>query len=191
VSPIHDAPARLRVILAASLLHGCPAVAEQQVAVCRFQSACMRGLLHVLVVALALAAAGCSSNTSNSTLPTVPQTLLTDTFMGTVPAPVNGILQSDTKPFTTTQSGTFTLTVLSAVETLPGGVPFPTVQIGIGIGTLSGNTCSVPAGNSFTASSSSAPVSGTFSAGSYCLQVSDVITQLGPVQYAIQLMHPQ
>jgi hypothetical protein len=111
--------------------------------------------------------------------------------MGTVPPPVNGVLQSDTKPFTTTQSGTVTLTLLSAVETIPGGVPFPTVQIGVGVGTLSGGTCSVPAGNSFTASSSTGPVSGTFSAGAYCLQMSDVISQLGPVQYAIQVMHPQ
>jgi hypothetical protein len=152
----------------------------------------MRRVLHVLVVPLALSAAGCSSDsTSNSTLPTSPAPVLTDNFTGTVPAPVNGTLQSDIKPFTTTQSGTVVLTLTSAVETLPGGVLFPTVIIGIGIGTLSGSTCSVPAGNSTTAQSSTTPVlSGTLPAGSYCVQVSDVINQSGPVAYTFVLTHP-
>ncbi len=148
-------------------------------------------ILHVLVVPLALSAAGCNSSTA-STLSTTPATVLTETLTGTVPAPINGSLQSDVKTFTTTQSGTVTLTLTSAVETLPGGVLFPTVVIGIGIGTPSGSTCSVPSGNSTTAQSSSAVLlSGTLSAGSYCLQVSDVTNQSGPVQYTILLTHPQ
>ena len=153
----------------------------------------MRRLLHVLAVgALALSAAGCNSATNSTTLPTSPQILVTDTLTGTVPAPVNGIAQSDIKPFTTTQSGTVSLTLTSTVETFPGGVLQSNVVIGIGIGTLSGGTCSVPSGQSGTATpSSTAVLSGTLPAGSYCLQVSDVITQLGPVQYTIQLMHPQ
>jgi hypothetical protein len=177
--------------MAALLLQMQEKYAELQIAVYRLQCDRVKRPLQILAASvLALSVAGCNT-TTNSTLPTTPQTLLTDTFMGIVPAPINGVLQSDTKTFTTTQSGTFTLTLLSAVETLPGGIPFPTVQIGIGIGTISAGTCSVPAGNSFTASSSSSPVSGTFSPGPYCLVMSDVITQLGPVQYTIQVQHPQ
>jgi H+/Cl- antiporter ClcA len=152
----------------------------------------MRCLPFVLVTPVALFAAGCSSDsTSNSTLPTSPAPVLTDNFTGTVPAPVNGTPQSDIKTFTTTQSGTITLTLTSAVETLPGGVLFPSVIIGIGIGTLSGTACSVPSGNSTTAQSSTTPVlSGTLSAGSYCVLVSDVINQSGPVAYTFVLTHP-
>ena len=34
-----------------------------------------------------------------------------------------------------------------------------------------------------------AQINGTISAGSYCVQVSDVTNQLGPVAYAVALSH--
>ena len=63
--------------------------------------------------------------------------------------------------------------------------------MGLGIGTSSGSSCAVFANGLTTAQAASSPqLSGTLAAGSYCVQVSDVTNQLGPVSYAVAVNHP-
>jgi hypothetical protein len=139
----------------------------------------------------ALTAAACSNSTS-STLPTPTPTIVTDTFTGIVQATVNGVFQSDSKPFTTSASGTVSVTLTSGVETLPGGTPLPNVVMGVGIGSFASNTCTLLTGGATTAQASSAIVlQGTLAAGSYCVQVFDVTNQTGPVAYTVLVSHPQ
>ena len=145
-----------------------------------------------LVVALAGAASGC--NSSDSTTPTSPttQTITTDVLTGTVPPPVNGVLQSAYNTFTVGQGGgTVTVTLTSAVETLPGGALLTTVTMGLGVGNVSGSSCTLMQNAYTVAQASSVPqLTGSLSAGTYCVQVSDASNQLGPVAYAVAVAHP-
>ena len=152
----------------------------------------MRSAL-ILTVALVLPLAGCDNQSSTAaTTPTTTQTIATDVFAGTVAAAVGGVPQNDTKAFTVGQGGgAVSVTLTSAVETFPGGTLFPTVVMGLGIGTLSGTTCTLISGGSTTAQGGSSPqLSGSLNAGSYCVQVADVTVQVGPVAYAIAVSHP-
>ena len=140
----------------------------------------------------ALTAIACGNGSSSSTTPTTPsQTLGTDILVGTVPPPVNGVLQSDFKPFAVGQGGgQVSVTLTSAVETLPGGTLLTTVTMGLAVGTLSGTTCTIFPPSVTAQGGSTAQLSGSLAAGSYCVQVSDVTSQLGPVAWAVAVIHP-
>ncbi len=142
-------------------------------------------------LAAALAAAGCNNSSSSSSLTPSP-TLTTEVLTGTVQPPVAGVLQSASNPFVVGQSGgSVSATLTSAVETLPGGTLLPTVTMGLGIGAVANGTCTLLANAFATAQAgSTAQLSGTLAAGNYCVQVSDVSNQLGPVAYAVAVTHP-
>ena len=108
------------------------------------------------------------------------------------PPPVNGVLQTAFGTFIVGQGGgSVTVTLTSAVETLPSGMLLTTVTMGVGIGTVAGGICTLLPNAFTTAQSGSTPqLSGTLSAGTYCAQVSDVTSQLGPVAYALAVSHP-
>ena len=153
-----------------------------------------RRLLGLVSVVLwgALAASACSGDSSSSALVTQSGTTITDTDTGTVLAPIGGAFQSDVKSFTTTQSGTVSVVLTSAIETLPGGTLLPNVVMGLAIGSVVNAACSPLSGATAQASAGSAVVlQGTVSAGSYCVLVSDVTNQLGPVAYTVLVTHPQ
>jgi hypothetical protein len=146
----------------------------------------------IAALAMGLVAAACSGSGSSTTTPSASQTFTTEIFTGTVPPPLNGVLQNASNNFTVGQGGgQISATLTSAVETLPDGSLLATVAVGLGVGTPSGNTCSLLA-NAFTIAQagSTAQLSGTVQAGSYCVQVSDVTNQLGPVAYAVAVTHP-
>jgi hypothetical protein len=146
----------------------------------------------VLVLAGTLVAAACSGDSSSSGVITQAGPTITDTDTGTVPIPVGGAFQSDTKVFTTTQSGTVSVVLTSAIETLPGGTLLPNVVMGLAIGTFANATCApLPGGTAQASASSAVVLQGTLSAGTYCVMVSDVTNQLGPVAYTILVTHPQ
>jgi hypothetical protein len=130
-----------------------------------------------------------NSNTSTTTTPS--QTIATDVLTGTVQPPVNGVLQVSFGTFVVGQGGSVAVTLTSAVETLAAGTFLTTVTMGVAIGTVTGGTCT-PLTNAFTIAqaSSIAQLSGTLSPGTYCAQVSDVTSQLGPVAYALAVSHP-
>jgi len=145
--------------------------------------------LVALVIVLSTAACDNSSTTPTTTSPATN----TITFSGTIPAAVNGVPQSQSDAFTVGQSGgTVTFTLTSALETLPGGTLNPTVVMGIGIGTPSGSTCSVPAGTTTTIQASATPISGTLNPGSYCVQVTneDASPSSGPVTFTLIIVTP-
>jgi len=141
------------------------------------------------MVAVAVVSAACS-NDSNSTV--TPPTSTTDILSGTLNAPVNGLAQTAISPFTVGQSGgTVQVTLTSAVETLPGGTLLPTVTVGLAVGTFSGGACSVISTSFTPASGGSNPqISGSLTAGNYCVIVSDIIGLAGPVSYALAVTHP-
>ncbi|MGH9411220.1 MAG: hypothetical protein ACRD1V_17420 [Vicinamibacterales bacterium] len=144
-----------------------------------------------MIAALTMAAGACGS--TDATTPTsATQTTTTDILTGTVPAPIGGALQSAFNTFTVGQGGgTVSVTLTSAVEMLPGGALLTTVTMGLGVGTPSGGACTGIGSNFVTAQGgSTAQLSGSLSAGSYCVQVSDVTSQLGPVTYAVAVAHP-
>jgi len=147
----------------------------------------MKKLILVGPVALVvvLATAACN-NTSTPTAATVND--VTTTISGTIPAAVNGIGQTVFNPFSVGQSGgSLSLTLTSAVETLPGGTLNPAVLVGLAVGNVIGGTCVLPVGTvpAILAAGASSGVSGTEPAGIYCVQLSDVTIQTGPVAYTI------
>jgi hypothetical protein len=144
-------------------------------------------------LALGLLTAACTSNSTSTTTPTVSTTTTTEILTGTVPPPVNGVLQSAFNPFTVGQGGgQIAVTLTSATETLPGGTLLTTVAMGLGVGTSDGTTCTLLASGFTIAQAGSAPqLSGTVStSGAYCVQLSDVSNQVGPVAYAVAVTHP-
>jgi hypothetical protein len=145
------------------------------------------------LAALLMASVACSGTSSSTATPTSPSsTTTTDVLRGTVPPPVNGVLQSAFDPFDVGQSGgTVTVTLTSAVETLPGNTLLTTVTMGLGIGTITNDTCTLLTGAFATAQAGATPqLTGTLNPGTYCVQVSDVTNELGPVSFAVAVEHP-
>lgn len=146
------------------------------------------------VFGLALVATSCSGSStspSSTDTSTTSGTLVNEVVTGTVSVPVGGVLQTSANPFTiTTSGGTLTVTLTSAVETMPDGSLLATVPMGLGIGSWASGTCTLLSGAFTTAqASATAQLSGTIAAGAYCIQVSDVTNQVGPVAYAVALSH--
>jgi hypothetical protein len=146
----------------------------------------------LLASTLALTACGGSTSSPTTTTPTTTVALINEVFTGTIAPPVGGVLQSAFNAFNVGQAGTVAITLTSAIETLPGGTLLPTVTMGLGIGTVSAGTCTLLANGFVTAQGgATAQLNGSVAAaGTFCVQVSDVTNQLGPVAYAISVSHP-
>jgi hypothetical protein len=138
----------------------------------------MKHLLLILL-ALALTTAACSGSDSAPSVTTPAATTTTETFTGTV-QPNFGV---DFHPFTVAQTGTVSVTLTAA------GPP-ATIFMGLGIGTPSASTCAVISTDSTIApAGATAQLSGTVSAGSYCVQVYDVGNETAPVTYSVTVAH--
>jgi hypothetical protein len=135
-----------------------------------------------LALTIAVAACGGSSNTTPVVAPT--GTVSTETFTGTVPLPVAGVLQSDVHNFTVAVGGSLSVTLVSA------GPP-PTIIMGLGIGNPSSTgTCAFLSGGTTTTSAgSTAQLSGPVAAGTYCVAVVDIGNELQPVAYTVTVAH--
>ena len=136
------------------------------------------GLVLAAAGALGMAAGCGGASTSNSVVaPT--GTLVTDTLSGTVQP--GGV---DFQPFTVTTGGTVNVTLLTA------GPP-PTITMGLAIGTPSGTgACALLSGASTAATASStAQLTGTLNAGSYCVEVLDLGNAAGPIAYTVTVAH--
>jgi hypothetical protein len=144
----------------------------------------VRFLVITLLAVLAPAfAAGCAqtaddTSTTTTTAPTAAPT--TEKFTGTVP--VGG---SDVKTFNILLANGQLNVILTAAG------PPPAIQMGLAVGTYSGSTCTVFQGGSVTVpAGATAQLAGTaFSAGTYCVQVSDAGKQTAPVTYAVTVIH--
>jgi len=149
-------------------------------------------VLPSLLTVLAVVASGCTGGSNGSTPTTPTQTIATDVLTGTVQPPVGGALQSAFVPFAVGQGGgQVQVTLTSAVETFPDGTLLPTVTMGLAVGTIAGGVCTQMANSFTTAQGGSQPqLTGSLTAGSYCVLVSDVSSQLGPVAFAVAVSHP-
>jgi hypothetical protein len=151
--------------------------------------------LTLVALVLVLTTVACSSGSTTSPVTTAPSTN-TFNISGVVPAPVNGVQQTDSHTFNVGQTGTVTITLTAAVEMFANGTLNPAVYVGVAVGSPAGATCTVAAGATPSSLSAGAgsmnQISGTLNAGAYCLQVSsgDQTIVQGPVAYTIVIVAP-
>jgi hypothetical protein len=145
----------------------------------------VRFCLPVIGVLLTVLSVGCGQNSDTSSASTTPTTAptanpTTDKFTGTVP--VGG---SDVKTFNILLANGQLNVILTAAG------PPATIQMGLGVGSYSGSTCTLFQGGFVTVpAGATAQLAGTAtSAGAYCVQVSDVGNQTAPVTYAVTVIH--
>jgi hypothetical protein len=139
----------------------------------------MRGIAAATLV-LALTSVGCdNSNSDNGTpAPSGPQT--TETFTGTVAV---GVGMNDFHNFTVAQAGEVDVTLTAA------GPP-STIFMGLGIGT-GGTACALLTnGTTTTPAGTTAQLTGTVNAGTYCVEVYDVGNATVPITYSVTVAHP-
>ena len=135
-----------------------------------------------LVIAIALAVAGCTSNTASSaTTATTPTAVTsTDAFSGTVG-------QSGTTgfPFTVSTTGAVTIGLTSVA-------PLSTMALGVGIATSDGTTCGSSISKNDNARSGTSALAGTATSGSYCVVVYDSgnVPEGWSVSFTVQVVHP-
>lgn len=144
-----------------------------------------RGLRLVpVVVALAVAGSACGGSSSSSSLGvTSPSaTAVTDTFSGTIPQNGTAI-----HPFTVKTEG---YTLLAGYTSL---APATVTSLGLGIGSWDGSasTCGLNISQNDAAKSGSTAISGTASAGNYCIRVYDGgnVPAGATVTYTLQVQH--
>lgn len=133
-----------------------------------------------LVIATVAALSACSGS-STSSLPTAPSANPTsETFTGTVP--VGG---SDTHNFTVGQSNGQVNVTLTAAG------PPATIYMGLGVGTPATDaSCTLLTNASIvTPAGTTAQLTGTANAGTYCVVVYDVGNQVGDITYSVTVSH--
>lgn len=132
-----------------------------------------------LVAAVAFASACGGSSTTSPTTPGSVTPPTTEVFTGVLP--VGG---SAFHPFTIALSNG----QVSATLTAAG--PPSTVSLGLGVGTPNGSACSLFSGSSVIAqASTTAHITGTADAGSYCVSIFDVGNQSTDVTYTVRVTH--
>jgi hypothetical protein len=133
-----------------------------------------------VLLALLLTLTACNNGSSSTqTISPTTATLTTETFTGTV-----DVASVDFHNFTAAQAGTVNVTLTAA------GPP-ATIFMGLGVGTPSGSTCALlSGGTTITPAGTVAQLSGTITAGTYCVQISDVGNQTATVTYTVTVAHP-
>jgi hypothetical protein len=131
-------------------------------------------------LALFLFSAACASNTTSSaTAPTAATT--TETFSGTVAA-----LATTGNPFVVSADGPVTIELTSVG-------PLATMSLGVGVATWDGTACgTTPISKNDNARSGVTALSGTATAGNYCVTVYDSgnVPADGTVSFSVQVVHP-
>jgi len=141
------------------------------------------------MIAILLCSAACSHNsvtdpslTSTSTSTTTPATpTVTEQFNGTLP--VRGFRFYS---FNIAVNGTVNVTLKSVTGT---NVP-STIQLGVGIGTPSGQDCSTTVDATIAATFSTPVATGVFGPGLFCARVYDIGNLAAPATFAITIAHP-
>jgi hypothetical protein len=144
----------------------------------------MKRLTAVGFALVLAAAAACGGGDSSGTISGPTGTVVTDTFNGTVPLPVAGVLQVDVHNFNVAVAGTVSVTLVSA------GPP-PTITMGLAIGNPgTTGTCSIISnGSTATPAGTAAQLTGTLAAGAYCVVVGDLGNALQPIAYTVTVAH--
>ena len=143
-------------------------------------------LTFVTIAGSAWATAGCddsssaTSPSSTSTTPTVASPTTTELFAGRVE--VNG---STFYSFTVVENGTVNVNL---ADVGGAGVP-PTVWLGLGLGTPSGEDCSASATIN-TAPGTAVHLTGTYAPGVYCVRVWDIGNLAAVAAFNVTIAHP-
>jgi hypothetical protein len=138
----------------------------------------MRSLSSVLVAIASATFAACASTSVPSPTAPAPATI-TDVFSGSIVQ-----LGSAAFPFTVTATG-------SVQVSLTAVAPLTTLALGVDIGSWDGTTCAVGIAKNDHAKSGATALSGTATAGTYCVQVSDSgnIPPDSTVTFTVQITH--
>ena len=136
-----------------------------------------------IVVGLAclmLSAAGCSSTTPTTPCSSDAASTTTDSFSGTL-----GQQGSSTNPFTITTTGAVQIQLTSIA-------PLATMAVGVSVNSWDGTTCGTAIAQNDNARSGATALSGTATAGSYCVKVYDSgnVPDTWSVSYTVQVTHP-
>jgi hypothetical protein len=137
----------------------------------------MKRMLAALI--LGVSATGCGSSSSDST-PTGPTaTVTTENFSGSVDPGGKAFNQ-----FSITLSGG------QVNVTLTSAGPPSTIYMGLGVGSYADSNCTLLSnGSVVTQAGSTAQLSGTLNAGTYCVMVYDAGNQVSTVSYAVTVNH--
>jgi len=129
---------------------------------------------------LMFCAAGCSSTTPTTPSPSAVVATTTDSFSGTF-----GQQGSSTNPFTITTTGSVQIQLTSVA-------PLATMAVGVSVNSWDGTTCGAAIAQNDNARSGSTALSGTATAGSYCVKVYDSgnVPDTWSVSYTVQVTHP-
>src|SRR5215475_11649692 len=138
--------------------------------------------LAFLLSTLWVTGCGSSSSTSTVTTPTVPATLTTDTFTGSIEQNGTAIF-----PFTVTTAGYGLLAGYTSIA------PSTVAALGLGIGSwdATSSTCSLNLSQNDTGRSGSTALTGTPGSGSYCLRIYDAgnIPAGVTASFTVQVQH--
>lgn len=147
--------------------------------------------IALVLAGVAIVSTGCDRSVRLLEPTPTDQTIITEVLTGTVAPPVNGVFQSTFRTYIVGQGGgAVTVTLTSAVQALPDGSVQTTVLMGLGAGTVVGGACVVPATAYLTTRAGSTPqLVGSLAEGTYCIQVSDVTGQTGPVAFSVTVTH--
>ena len=147
--------------------------------------------IALVLAAAAVVSTGCNRSVRLAGPSETGQTVITEVLTGTVVPPVNSVLQKTFRTFIVGQGGgPVTITLTSAVLTRPDGTTQATVPVGLGAGTVVDGACVVlPTAYVVTQAGTIPQLSGNLAVGTYCVQVSDVTTQVGPVVFSITVEH--
>src|SRR5687768_9849509 len=147
--------------------------------------------IALVLAAAAVVSTGCDRSVRLARPSETGQTVFTEILTGTVAPPANGVLQRTFRTFTVGQGGgEVTITLTSAVQTRPDGTLQTTVQMGLGAGSPANGVCVIPAGSYLVTPAGTSPqLVGNLAAGVYCVEVSDVTTQVGPVAFSVTVTH--
>lgn len=133
-----------------------------------------------IVFTFLLFTAACTSNTTSSPTTPTPATT-TESFSGTVAQ-----LATTGNPFAVSANGPVTIE-LTSVE------PLATMALGVGIATWDGTACGTTAiSKNDNARTGAAALSGTATAGNYCVTVYDSgnVPEGWTVSFSVQVVHP-
>ena len=130
----------------------------------------------VLTIALTLAASACDWFKNDSS-PSEDTTTTSETFSGTL-APQG----SNIYTFTVARSGTVKVTLTSVA-------PTATTPVGLGLGTPSGNACTLTSSTPSATAGTTAQISVTQSPGTYCIRVFDSGSVSAAITFSVKVEH--
>lgn len=147
--------------------------------------------LALVLFGTAVVSVGCDRSIRLLEPTPTDQTIITEVLTGTVAPPVGGVFQRTFKTYTVGQGGgPVTVTLTSAVQTRPDGTVQTTVTMGLGAGSVLNGVCVVPATAFLSTQAGTSPqLVGSLAEGTYCVEVSDVTGQTGPVAFSVTVTH--